>query len=55
MSEPRVIQRLFAPRCWTNPVASLDWADTSKPNIDRIEKLIKTTLEALIRDLQAGA
>ena len=56
VSEPRVIQRLFAPEVLDQPQwRALDWADTSKPNIDRIEKLIKTTLEALIRDLQAGA
>ena len=56
VSEPRVIQRLFAPEVLDqHQWRALDWADTSKPNIDRIEKLIKTTLEALIRDLQAGA
>jgi hypothetical protein len=56
VSEPRVIQRLFAPAVLNQPQwQGVDWADTSKPNIDRIEKLIKTTLAALVKDMAAGA
>ena len=56
VGEPKVIQRLFAPEVLEQPQwQALDWEDTSKPNIDRIEKLIKTTLESLVKDMAAGA
>ena len=56
VSEPRVIQRLFAPDVLAQPQwQALDWADSSKPNIDRIEKLIKKTLDALIREMHGDA
>ena len=56
LGEPRVLQRLFAPEVLEQPQwQAMDWEDTSKPNIDRIEKLIKTTLESLVKELKAGA
>tara|TARA_E500000305_G_scaffold108525_1_gene111113 strand:+ start:6541 stop:7734 length:1194 start_codon:yes stop_codon:yes gene_type:complete len=56
VSEPRVLRRLFAPEVLERPQwQAIDWEDTSKPNIDRIEKLIKQTLETLVKDLQQGA
>jgi len=56
VGEPRVIQRLFAPELLEQPQwQALDWEDTSKPNIDRIEKLIKQTLESLLKDMKASA
>ena len=56
VGEPRVIQRLFAPEVLDKPQwQALDWDDTSKPNIDRIEKLIKKTLETLLKEMNEGA
>ncbi|MAT94150.1 MAG: hypothetical protein CME59_16335 [Halioglobus sp.] len=56
VAEPRVLQQLFAPEVLAQPQwQQLDWGDTSKPNIERIEKLIKSTLDALVKDLSAGA
>tara|TARA_R110001592_G_scaffold254129_2_gene517440 strand:+ start:8897 stop:10081 length:1185 start_codon:yes stop_codon:yes gene_type:complete len=56
VAEPRVIQRLFAPEVLDKPQwQAIDWTDTGKPNMERIEKLIKTTLAALVKDMDPGA
>lgn len=56
VGEPRVIQRLLAPEVLEQPRwQALDWADTSKSNMDRIEKLIKETLASLVKELEPGA
>lgn len=56
LGEPRVLQKLFAPQVLEQPQwQQIDWGDSSKPNMERIEKLIKATLEALVKDLQPGA
>ncbi|MEO0436587.1 MAG: hypothetical protein AAF098_06745 [Pseudomonadota bacterium] len=53
VSEPEVLQRLFAPEILASPDWSqVDWSDGSKPNISHIEKLIKKTLEDLVSELQ---
>lgn len=56
VGEPKVLQRLFAPQVLEQPQwQAVNWDDSSKPNIERIEKLIKKTVESLIKDLAAGA
>jgi len=56
VGEPRVIQRLLAPEVLEQPRwQALDWADTSKANMDRIESLIKETLKSLVKELESGA
>ena len=56
VGEPRVIQRLLAPELLEQPQwQALDWEDISKPNIDRIEKLIKQTLASLLKDMKTSA
>jgi hypothetical protein len=56
VGEPRVLQKLFAPAVLEQPQwQRLDWTDTSKPNMERIEKLIKTTMASLVKDMEAGA
>lgn len=56
VGEPRVIQRLLAPEVLEQPQwQALDWGDTSKSNMDRIEKLIKETLASLVKELEPGA
>jgi hypothetical protein len=56
VGEPKVLQRLFAPQVLEQPQwQKLDWSDTSKPNMERIEKLIKSTMESLVKDMEAGA
>jgi hypothetical protein len=52
VSEPRVIQKLFAPAVLQQPAwQGVDWEDTGKGNMERIEQLIKKTLETLIKDM----
>jgi hypothetical protein len=56
VGEPRVIQKLFAPEVLEQPQwRAVDWQDTGKANIERIERLIKTTLTSLVKDLEQGA
>jgi hypothetical protein len=56
VGEPRVIQRLLAPEVLDKPQwQAVDWGDTSKPNIDRIETLIKETLASLVKEMEEGA
>lgn len=56
VAEPRVIQRLFAADVLEQPQwQAVDWEDSSKSNIDRIEKLIKKTLEGLVKDMASSA
>jgi len=56
VGEPKVLQRLFAPQVLEQPQwQAIDWEDTSKNNVERIEKLIKKTLESLIKDVQSSA
>ena len=51
VAEPRVLQKLFAPTVLEQPQwQAVDWTDTGKDNIARIEKLIKQTLETLTKD-----
>ena len=52
VAEPRVLQKLFAQDVLQQSRwQSVDWSDTGRDNIARIEKLIKQTLEALIKDM----
>ena len=56
VAEPRVIQRLFAPEVLGQPQwQAVDWEDISKPNIDRIESLIKKTLASLVKEMEERA
>ena len=56
IGEPRVLQNLFAPHILEQPAwQKIDWADTGKPNMERIEKLIKETMTTLAKDMEAGA
>ena len=52
IGEPRVLQQLFAPDVLAQPAwQKLDWSDTSKTNMERIEKLIKQTMQRLVKDM----
>jgi hypothetical protein len=43
---------LFAPAVLQQPAwQGVDWEDTGKGNMERIEQLIKKTLETLIKDM----
>jgi hypothetical protein len=56
VSEPRVIQRLFAPEVLEQSQwQAVYWLYTSKPNMERIETLIKTTLAAMVKEMEPGA
>jgi ParB-like chromosome segregation protein Spo0J len=56
IGEPKVLQKLFAPQVLEQPQwQQLDWSDNSKPNMERIEKLIKETMTNLVKDMEAGA
>lgn len=56
VGEPKVLRKLFAPEVLEQPKwQALDWTDTSKPNMQRIEKLIKETMTSLIKEMEAGA
>ncbi|MFK8050313.1 MAG: ParB N-terminal domain-containing protein [Halioglobus sp.] len=56
LSQPKVLQKLFAPEVLENPQwQRIDWEDTTKPNIEKIETLIKKTLETLVKDMEASA
>ena len=56
VGDPKVIQRLSAQDVLDQPQwKAVDWEDGSKQNIERIEKLIKKTLDNLVKDMTASA
>lgn len=56
IGEPKVLQKLFSPHVLEQPQwQKVDWSDTSKPNMERIEKMIKETMTSLVKEMQASA